>query len=86
VAHPVLLLLLLLLLLLQLTDALLYHVSPAIFTTPFTNTTAIPTLFTPNTLDLVAPTTVVATGSTAGVVTPNIWFPGVSVTNMLHTR
>jgi hypothetical protein len=66
------------LLLLQVLAVLTYHVSPAIFATPFVNTEAIPTLLDGQTLGLIAPNRVVAAASNATVVTPNIYFPGVS--------
>jgi hypothetical protein len=71
---------LLLTVLLQVTQVLLYHVAPRVIPTPFTNgtTTTLSDAFT-TPLGLVAPSTVQAVGSRAGVITSNIYFPGVSV-------
>jgi hypothetical protein len=79
--HPATKLVSLLVVLLQITQVLRYHVSDVgAIATPFTNRTitTLSTLFT-DPLGLVAPSTVVAVGSRAGVVTPNIYYPGVSV-------
>lgn len=61
----------------QVTQVLLYHVAPRVIPTPFTNgtTTTLSDAFT-TPLGLVAPSTVQAVGSRAGVITSNIYFPG----------